>query len=406
MQLHRFALSATVALGVAALLAGTAVAQKKYDTGATDSEIKIGNTNPYSGPASAYGTIGKTIAAYFNKVNAEGGINGRKVNFITYDDGYSPPKTVEQARKLVESDEVLFLFQTLGTPSNTAIQKYMNSKKVPQLFVATGATKWGDPQHFPWTMGWQPNYQSESRIYAKYLIEHHPNAKIGILYQNDDYGKDYVKGLKDGLNGKLQIVAELPYETTDPTVDSQIVSLKASGADVFFNVTTPKFAAQAIKKAGEIGWKPLHLLNNVSASVGSVLKPAGFENSQGILSAAYLKDPTDPTWKDDPAYKEWVAFMEKWYPEGDRTSGFTVYGYSVTQTLVHVLKQCGDNLTRENVMKQAANIKDQELGMLLPGIKVHTGPNDFFPIKQMQMMRFKGESWELFGPVMSGEIGI
>jgi branched-chain amino acid transport system substrate-binding protein len=405
MQLHRFGLTATAVLGVAALLAGTAVAQKKYDPGASDSEIKIGNINPYSGPASSYGTIGKTIAAYFTKVNAEGGINGRKINFISYDDGYSPPKTVEQARKLVESDEVLFLFNTLGTPPNTAIQKYMNSKKVPQLFVATGATKWGDPKHFPWTMGWQPNYQSESRIYAKYLLEHHPQGKIAILYQNDDYGKDYVKGLKDGLGGKMQIVAELPYETTDPTIDSQIVSLKASGAEVFFNVTIPKFAAQAIRKAGEIGWKPIHILNSVSNSVGSVIKPAGVENSQGILSTSYGKDPTDPTWKDDPALKEWLAFMEKYYPEGDRTSAYTVYGYSVTQSLVQVLKQCGDDLTRENVMKQAANIKDQHLGMLLPGITVNTGPNDFFPIKQLQMMRFKGESWELFGPVMNGDIG-
>src|SRR6201981_3291753 len=301
MQLHRFGLTATAALGVAALVVGTAVADKKYDTGATDSEIKIGNTNPYSGPASAYGTIGKTITAFFNKVNAEGGINGRKINFISYDDGYSPPKTVEQARKLVESDEVLFLFNTLGTPSNTAIQKYMNTKKVPQLFVATGATKWGDYKDFPWTMGWQPTYQAESHIYAKYLLEHHPQSKIGILYQNDDYGKDYVKGLKDGLAGKMPIVAELPYETTDPTVDSQIVSLKASGADVFFNVTTPKFAAQAIKKAAEIGWKPIHLLNNVSQSVGGVLQPAGLENSKGLLSTYSLKDPTDPQWKDDAA---------------------------------------------------------------------------------------------------------
>jgi branched-chain amino acid transport system substrate-binding protein len=405
MQLHRIGLAAAVALGLAAMTAGPAAAQKKYDTGASDSEIKIGNINPYSGPASAYGTIGKTIAAYFNKVNAEGGINGRKINFISYDDGYSPPKAVEQARKLVESDEVLFLFQTLGTPSNSAIHKYMNAKKVPQLFVATGATKWGDPKNFPWTMGWQPNYQSEGRIYAKYLIEHHPNGKIGILYQNDDYGKDYVKGLKDGLSGKLQIVSELPYETTDPTVDSQIINLKASGADVFFNVTTPKFAAQAIRKAGEIGWKPVHLLNGVSNSVGSVLKPAGLDNSQGILSTQYLKDPTDPTWKDDAAYKEWVAFMEKWYPDGDRTSSFTVYAYTVAQSLVQVLKQCGDNLTRENVMKQAASLKDLKLGMLLPGIAINTSPTDFYPIKQLQMERFNGERWELFGPVMSGDIG-
>jgi branched-chain amino acid transport system substrate-binding protein len=405
MQLHRYGLAATVVFGLAAMTGGLAIAEKKYDPGASDSEIKIGNTNPYSGPASAYGTIGKTIAAYFNKVNAEGGINGRKINFISYDDGYSPPKTVEQARKLVESDEVLFLFQTLGTPPNSAIQKYMNSKKVPQLFVATGATKWGDPKNFPWTMGWQPTYQAEGHIYAKYLLEHHPNGKIGILYQNDDYGKDYVKGLKDGLNGKLQIVSELPYETTDPTVDSQIVNLKASGADIFFNVTTPKFAAQAIKKAAEIGWKPVHLLNNVSQSVGAVLKPAGLENSKGIYSSYYLKDPTDPQWKDDPAYKDWAAFMEKYYPEGDRTSSFPVYGYAVTQSLVGVLKQCGDDLTRANIMKQAASLKDQQIGMLLPGIKINTSPTDFYPIKQMQMQEFNGERWVPIGPILSGDLG-
>jgi branched-chain amino acid transport system substrate-binding protein len=404
MQLHRYGLMATVALGLAAITAGPAAAQKKYDTGASDSEIKIGNINPYSGPASAYGTIGKTIAAYFTKVNAEGGINGRKINFITYDDGYSPPKAVEQARKLVESDEVLFIFQSLGTPSNTAIQKYMNAKKVPQLFVATGATKWGDPKNFPWTMGWQPTYQAEGRIYARYLLEHHANGKIGILYQNDDYGKDYVKGLKDGLGGKMPIVSELPYETTDPTVDSQIVSLKASGADVFFNVTTPKFAAQAIKKMGEIGWKPLHLLNSVSQSVGAVLSPAGLENSKGIFSSYYLKDPTDPQWKGDAAYKDWAAFMEKYYPEGDRTSTFTVYGYTVAQSLIEVLKQCGDNLTRENLMKQAANLKNQELGMLLPGIKINTGPDDFYPIEQLQMQQFDGERWVPIGPVLSGDL--
>jgi branched-chain amino acid transport system substrate-binding protein len=405
MKMHKSWLFAAALLGGAALAASPAAAQKKYDPGATDTEIKIGNTNPYSGPASAYGVIGKTITAYFNKVDAEGGINGRKINFISYDDGYSPPKTVEQARKLVESDEVLLLFQTLGTPCNTAIQKYMNAKKVPQLFVATGATKWNDPKNFPWTMGWQPNYQSEGHIYAQYLIKNHPNGKVGILYQNDDYGKDYVKGLKDGLNGKLPIVAELPYETSDPTIDSQIINLKASGADVFFNVTTPKFAAQAIKKAAEVEWKPLHLLNNVSASVASVLKPAGFENSQGILSTAYYKDPTDPTWKNDPAYKEWLAFMDKYYPDGDKTNNFTVYGYLVAQTLVQVLKQSGDDLTRENVMKHAANLKNFQLGMLLPGIAINTGPTDFAPIKQMQMEKFGGEKWELFGPVFSGPGG-
>jgi branched-chain amino acid transport system substrate-binding protein len=403
-QKLRIAALSTAVIAFAAM-SGSALAQKKYDTGATDTEIKIGNIMPYSGPASAYGVIGKTEQAYFNKINAEGGINGRKINFISYDDGYSPPKTVEQARKLVESDEVLLLFQTLGTPSNTAIQKYMNAKKVPQLFVATGATKWNDPKHFPWTIGWQPNYQSEGHIYAQYLLKNHPNGKVGILYQNDDYGKDYVRGLKDGLNGKLPIVAELPYETTDPTIDSQMVSLKSSGADVFFNVTTPKFAAQAIKKAAEIEWKPLHLLNNVSNSVGSVLKPAGFDNSKGILSTQYLKDPTDPTWKDDPAYKEWAAFMDKYYPDGDKTSTFTVYGYLVAQTLVATLKQCGDELTRDNVMKQAANLNSLQLGMLLPGIAINTSPTDFAPIKQMQMEKFNGERWELFGPIFSGPGG-
>jgi branched-chain amino acid transport system substrate-binding protein len=398
-------LSATM-LGLV-LGAAPAFAQKKYDAGATDTEIKIGNINPYSGPASAYGLIGKTIAAYFNKVNADGGINGRKIKFISYDDGYSPPKAVEQARKLVESDEVLLIFQSLGTPSNTAIQKYMNAKKVPQLFVATGATKWGQPKSFPWTMGWQPPYQSEGRIYAKYLLEKYPNAKIGILYQNDDYGKDYVKGMKDGLGSKAasMIVSEQPYETSDPTVDSQIVNLKASGADVFFNVTTPKFAAQAIKKSAEIGWKPLHLLNNVSQSVGGVLKPAGLENSKGIVSSYYLKDSTDPAWTNDAGYKDWLAFMGKYFPDGDKTSSFTVYGYTVAQTLVQVLKQCGDDLTRENVMKQAANLKNLQLGMLLPGIAINTSPTDFYPIQQMQMQRFTGERWESIGPVMSGDLG-
>src|SRR5882724_3658920 len=406
MQMNKRVLLASIA-GFAIAAAGPALAQKKYDPGASDTEIKVGNTNPYSGPASAYGTIGKTIDAYFKKVNAEGGINGRKVNFITYDDGYSPPKAVEQVRKLVESDEVLLVFQPLGTPSNSAIQKYLNAKKVPQLFVATGATKWGDPKGNPWTMGWQPTYQAEGQIYAKYILKNHPNAKIGILYQNDDYGKDYVKGLKDGLGekAKTMIVSELPYEPADPTVDSQIVSLKGSGADVFFNVTTPKFAAQAIKKAHEIEWKPVHLLNNVSNSVGSVLKPAGLEASKGVLSTAYLKDPTDPTWDNDAGKKEWLAFMDKYFPDGDKTSSFTVYGYTVAQTLVQVLKQSGDTLTRENVMKEAANLKDLEPGMMLPGIKINTSASDFFPIKQMQMQRFNGARWEAIGPVLSGDLG-
>ena len=396
------ALIASVALCVIAV---PAAGQKKYDPGASDTEIRIGNIMPYSGPASAYGTIGKALGAYFNKVNAEGGINGRKITFISYDDGYAPPKTVEQARRLVENDDVLLILNSLGTAHNTAIQKYMNAKKVPQLFVATGATKFGDPKNFPWTMGWQPNYQSEGRIFAQHVLKNHPNGRIGILFQNDDYGKDYVKGMKDGLAGKVMIVAELPYEPTDPTVDSQMVSLKASGADIFFNVTTPKFAAQAIKKAAEIGWKPVHLLNSVSASVGAVMKPAGLENAQGVLTAVYGKDPTDPAWNDDPGKKEWVAFMDKYYPEGDKTSSFPVYGYSVARTMVQVLQQCGDDLTRTNVMKQAANLKDFETGMALPGIKINTSPTDFYPIEQMQMGRFSGESFQPFGPILNGDVG-
>jgi len=398
-------LSTCLVLGLVAVLAHPAAAQKKYDTGANDTEIKIGNIMPYSGPLSAYGLIGKTEAAYFEKINAEGGINGRKIKFISYDDGFSPPKTVEQARKLVESDEVLFIFQSLGTPTNTAIEKYMNTKKVPQLFVATGATKFGDPKQFPWTMGWQPTYQTEGRIYAKYLLINHPNAKIAVLYQNDDSGKDYVKGLKDGLAGKLQIVGEAPYEVSDPTVDSQMVTLKSTGADVFFNEASPKFAAQAIRKAAELDWKPVHLLASISNSVGAVLKPAGVENAKGIMSANYVKDPTDPTWKNDPATKEWEAFLDKYLPGADKSSTFTVYGYLLAQTMVQVLKQCGDDLTRENIMKQAANLTDLELGMLLPGIKINTGPDDYFPIEQMQMTRFNGEYTELFGPVLSGALG-
>jgi branched-chain amino acid transport system substrate-binding protein len=394
----------STAFAVIAASSSSALAQKKYDTGATDTEIKIGNIMPYSGPASAYGVIGKTEEAYFKKINAEGGINGRKINFISYDDGYSPPKTVEQARKLVESDEVLLVFNPLGTPPNTAIQKYLNSKKVPQLFVATGATKWNDPKGFPWTMGWQPNYQSETQIYAKYILKNYPNAKIGVLYQNDDYGKDYLKGLKDGLGSKTSmIVMEESYEVSAPTIDSHIVKLKASGADVFVNITTPKFAAQAIKKNAEIGWKPVHFLNNVSASVGSVMKPAGFENGQDIISSAYLKDPTDAQWKTDAGMKAWNEFLDKYYPEANRADGSVMYGYTVAQGLVQVLKQCGDNLTRENVMKQAASLKDLELGGLLPGVKVNTSASDFAPISQLQLVKFKGETWERFGEVMDGQ---
>ena len=397
----------SAALMLAAALSTAASAQKKYDTGASDTEIKIGNIMPYSGPASAYGVIGKTEEAYFRKINAEGGINGRKINFVTYDDAYSPPKTVEQARKLVESDEVLLIFNSLGTPPNSAIQKYMNQKKVPQLFVATGATKWNDPKDFPWTMGWQPNYQSETVIYAKYILKNKPDAKIAVLYQNDDYGKDYLKGFKDGLGAKAasMIVIEDSYEVSEPTIDSHIVRLKASGADVFMNITTPKFAAQAIKKNAELGWKPLHFLNNVSGSIGSVIKPAGFDNAQDIISSQYFKDPTDAQWKKDPAMIAWNEFLDKYYPDANRADASVMYGYIVSQGLVHVLKACGDNLTRENVMKQAASIKNFEPAGLLPGIKVNTSASDFAPLSQLQLIRFKGEHWERFGEILSGDVG-
>jgi branched-chain amino acid transport system substrate-binding protein len=398
-------IAAVTASTVALASTGSALAQKKYDTGASDTEIKIGNIMPYSGPASAYGVIGKTEAAYFSKINAEGGINGRKISFITYDDGYSPPKAVEQARKLVESDEVLLVFNPLGTPSNTAIEKYMNSKKVPQLFVATGATKWNEPKDFPWTMGWQPSYQSEARIYAKYLVKEKPGAKIAVLFQNDDFGKDYLKGLKDGLGAKSSmIIAEEGYETSEPSIDNHIVKLKASGADVFISITTPKFAAQAIKKLAEMNWTPLHIVSNVSASVGGVIKPAGFENAQGILSAAYAKDGADAQWDNDPGMKKFLDFLTKYYPDGNKLDGSVVYGYGAAQTMVKVLQMCGDDLTRENVMKQAANLKSFTPDTLLPGVTINTSATDFAPIKQLQMMRFKGEKWELFGDIINGDL--
>jgi branched-chain amino acid transport system substrate-binding protein len=402
----RFNVGTTAA--VAAMLLGamlsTALAQKKYDPGATDTEIKIGNIMPYSGPASAYATIGKTEAAYFQKINEEGGINGRKIDFISYDDSYSPPKTVEQARKLVESDEVLLIFNPLGTPGNSAIQKYMNAKKVPQIFVSSGAAKWNDPKNFPWTIGWQPSYQVEARIYAAYILKNYPGKTIGVLYQNDDFGKDYLIGLHEGLGDQADklITIEASYETSSPTVDSQVVQIKAANPDIFINVSTPKFAAQAIKKIGELKWTPVHFLTNVSVSVGSVMKPAGYENGQGILSAAYLKDPQDPNWKNDPAMNEWRAFMTKYYPEGDQQDVSTTFGYAVAKGLEQVLRQCKDDLTRENIMKQAANL-NFEIGVFLPGTRIKTGPTDFAPLEQLQMMRFKDESWELFGPLMSGE---
>jgi branched-chain amino acid transport system substrate-binding protein len=401
MMLRHVARGIAVTAAAAALTTTSAYAQKKYDPGASDKEIKIGNINPYSGPASAYSSIGKVMGAYFAKVNAEGGINGRQVRYISVDDGYNPARTVEQARRLVEQEEVLLIFNPLGTPPNTAIHKYMNQRKVPHLFLATGATLWGDPKRFPWTMGWQPSYQSEGRIYAQHVLETKPDARIGILMQNDDYGRDYLKGFEDGLGDKAKtmIVSRVTYEVTDPTVDSQMVTLKASGADTFFNITTPKFAAQAIRKAAEIGWKPVHYLNNVSASVGAVMVPAGPENGIGILTGAYLKDPTDPQWQNTAEFKEWLAFMQKYNPQGDLKDGFNVYGYTVAQTLVQTLKQAGDNLTRENVMKEAANL-DLTLPMLLPGVNVKTAPDDFYPIERMQLQRWDGKGWVLFGKVL------
>jgi ABC-type branched-subunit amino acid transport system substrate-binding protein len=387
------------------IVGASALAQKTYDPGATDTEIKIGNIMPYSGPASAYGVIGRTEAAYFKKINEEGGINGRKINFVSYDDGYSPPKTVEQARKLVESDEVLFIFSPLGTPSNSAIRKYLNDRKVPQLFVASGATKWNDPKNFPWTMGFQPSYQSEARVYAKYVLREKPDAKIAVLYQNDDLGKDYLKGLKDGLGGKAasMIVAEESYEVAEPTVDTHIVKLKSSGADVFVDVTTPKFAAQAIRKVAEVGWKPLHLLVNVSSSIAAVMKPAGFENSQGIISATYIKGATDPQWADDQGMKDFLSFLAMYFPKANPADGFVAFGYTISQNLVQVLQQCGDDLTRKNVMKQAASLKNFRLEMLLPGITVDTSSTDFAPISQFNLMRFEGDRFRRFGDVIDGE---
>ncbi|HVK53837.1 MAG TPA: ABC transporter substrate-binding protein [Burkholderiales bacterium] len=394
-------MTSVAALGLA-LVCAPALARKKYDPGASDTEVVIGQTMPYSGPASAYGTIGKVQTAYFKMINDQGGVNGRKIKLISLDDGYSPPKTVEQARRLIEQDDVLMLYQVLGTSGNSAIHKYVNAKKIPHLFVASGATKWGDPKNYPWTMGFNPSYHAEAYVYGKYILRNHPSAKIAILYQNDDYGKDYVKGIKDGLGDKASemIVSEASYEVTDPTIDSQIVTLKGSGADTFVNITTPKFAAQAIRKAYDIGWKPVHFLNSISSSVASTLTPAGLDKATGIVTVFYYKDPSDPQWKDDAGMKEWLAFMQKYYPEGSATDHVNVYGYLAAQALVQVLKQCGDDLSRQNVMKQAANLKDLALPMFLPGIKINTSPTDFYPIQQLRLAKFDGKEWVLFGDVI------
>jgi branched-chain amino acid transport system substrate-binding protein len=387
-----------------ALAGGLALAAGQYGPGASDTEIKLGNTMPYSGPASAYGAIGKAETAYFNMINEQGGINGRKINFISRDDGYSPPKTVEVVRQLVEEDHVLALFNTLGTPPNSAIRGYLNDNKVPQMFVATGANKWNDPKQFPWTTGWQPSYQIEARIYARYILKNIPNAKIAVLYQNDDFGKDYLIGLQEGLGDKAakMIVATKTYETTDPTVDSQIVSLQGSGANTLLVAAIPKFAAQAIRKVYDIGWKPAFFMTNVSISITAVVQPAGPEKAVGIITAGYVKDPTDPQWQGTPEYKDWLAWMKKYNPSANVADANNVYGYSVSQTMVVVLKQCGNNLTRESLMKQAASIHDLKLPMLLPGISVSTNPTDFAPIKQMQLAKFDGNVWKLFGDVISG----
>jgi branched-chain amino acid transport system substrate-binding protein len=398
----------TALAGASALAAGVAApasAQKKYDSGASDTEIKLGHTNPYSGPLSAYGVIGQAIKAYWDMVNAEGGINGRKISFITYDDGYSPPKAFEMVRKLVESDQVLAIFQLLGTPTNTAVHKYMNQKKVPQLFVATGASKWGNPKDYPWTMGWQPDYATEGGIYAKHILATVKDPKIAVLWQNDDSGKDYLHGFIKGLgkeNEKL-LVKNVSYEATDPTVDSQIIQLKESGANVFFNEAAPKQAAQAIRKVADLGWKPVQYLANVSASVTSVLKPAGFDNSKGIITAAYLKDPSDKQWENDADFKEWRTWLQKYLPNANPADFFNAYAYAVSATMREVLKRCGNELTHANLMKQASNLRDLSVPMLLPGIRINTSATDFYPIQAVRLQRFNGETWELFGDVLTNE---
>ena len=393
--------------GALAFAALPARAAKQYGPGATDTEIKIGNTSPYSGPLSNASPIPLSTEAYFKMINAQGGVNGRKITWISYDDAYSPPKTVEMTRRLVEDDNVLFMAGPVGTPTNSAIWHYMNENKVPQLFPATGASKWDDPKGHPWTMGFFISYRGEGRIYAAYILKNKPDAKIGVLYQNDDFGKDYMQGVIDGLGAKAasMIKLKVSYETTDATVDSQILELQAAGCDVLVTIAIPKFGAQAIKKVGEIGWKPLHILNGVASSVGATLKPAGFQNAQGIISDNSFKDPTDPQWQNDAGYKQWLAFMDKYYPNGDKTDNQTVYGYSIAQTTVQVLKQCGDNLTRENVMKQAASLHDLALPMLLPGIEINTSATNFAPIRQAQLRRFEGERYVPFGPVLSAAIG-
>jgi branched-chain amino acid transport system substrate-binding protein len=386
--------------------AAASAGEKRYAPGVSDTEIRLGQTMPYSGAASAWGADGLAELAYLKMINERGGVNGRKIRLISLDDAYSPPKTVEQTRKLVEQEEVAFLFSPLGTAPNSAIQKYLNDRKVPQLFVASGASKWADPEHFRWTMGWPPSYFTEARIYARYISEHKPDAKIAVLYQNDDYGKDYLAGLKDGLGERYakMVVGVASYEVTDPTVDSQIVTLQATGADVFVDIAGPKFAAQAIRKAYDIGWRPLHFLNTVGSAVGAVLQPAGLEKSVGIITARYYKDPTDPQWVDDPGYREWLAWMKQYNPDANVADYYNVLGYNIAMTLVEVLKQCGDDLSRENIMRQAADIHGLALPMLLPGVTINTSATDYRPIKQMRLVRFDGRTWQSVSELIDDEM--
>lgn len=397
---RRTVLTGAVAAGLAPAMPRVLFAAEQ--PGVTASEIRIGNTMPYSGPASAYGVIGKADGAVFQTASDQGGFGGRKVTFISYDDGYSPPKAVEQVRRLVEQDQVACLFNTLGTPTNTAIVKYCNAKKLPQLFVSTGADKWGEYKEHPWTIGWQPSYRTEAQIYGKYILRERPAAKIGILYQNDDFGKDYIAGLKDVLGDKFAKVTQVSYETTDATVDSQLVSLQSSGVDVLVTAATPKFAAQTIRKVADLNWKPLHFLTNVSASVGAVIEPAGLQNALGIISSAYLKDPTDPAWTNDPGMNDWRSFMKQHFPDGDTSDSGYVFGYGISLTMVQVLKQCGTDFSRENIMKQTTNLKDVELPVLLPGIKINTSPTNYRPIRQLQLMKWTGKTWDRFGDLIEG----
>ncbi|MFP5461019.1 MAG: ABC transporter substrate-binding protein [Gammaproteobacteria bacterium] len=390
------------ALGLSA--AGAVHAQKKYDPGASDTEIKLGQTMPYSGPASAYGAQGKSETAYFKMVNARGGINGRKITFISLDDGYSPPKTVEQTRKLIEEDQVLALVNSIGTPTNSAVHKYLNQKKVPQLLVSTGAAKWNDPKNFPWTTPGYPPYEAEARVYAKHMLANHPDAKIGLIYQNDDFGKDYLKGFKEALGpGVSKIVKEVSYEISDPTVDSQIIALKSSGANVLFTMTTPKFGAQVIRRVAELGWKPAHYIVSVSASQSQALEPAGLQNAVGLITASTLKEPSDPTWDNDPGMLEYRKFMKEWFPDGDPNNTGIVLGFVIGQLLEHILKGAGDNLTRENLMKQATDIRELSLPLLLPGVTLTITPQDLNPFHTFRTMRFDGKRWVLFGdPIAVG----